>query len=314
MVSHLRSALSPALVRTAATGAALLTSLVGCDAGNTGPSEPVSTRIGAPHRVTSHSALPSDEYVLSDRDMAELRDRFNVLVQKCASRYGVPLRLVRDDPESVDQASKLWDGLFGTLPLEHAREYGYHAAPGGTWRQSFTIFVREDEQPQLQVLLNIKDGTTGERRDSAGRQLPDGGCRGSVVRLLGGDPYESTPSQLGDIRLAAMRHEATVEAMDEWKLCMQQRGHAFSRIDEPIDQALGQPLDDMERQVAVDDVECTRSSQWRDISFAVQTSLERQFIEDNRGMFEELRATQERMLERARHESEKTRARDWTKY
>jgi hypothetical protein len=77
---------------------------------------------------------------------------------------------------------------------------------------------------------------------------------------------------------------------------MRQRGHRFSFIDEPVDQALGQRLSDRERKVAVDDVRCTRSSGWRDISFEIERRLQLRSLQENRAEFAEKYRNEEEML------------------
>lgn len=134
--------------------------------------------------------------------------------------------------------------------------------------------MREDEQPQSGVITGEYDASTARAVDAAGTPLPDGGCRGVANARLGGDPDALGPPAAEEIRLLAARDPRSAEAMDDWRRCMEERGYTFTSVDEPHNSALGNELTEEERAVAVADVECTGTSRWRDISFAIETGLQ----------------------------------------
>lgn len=141
-----------ARVRCATAFAALLiVSVAACGAESDKNPEAVPLPDPLP-RVTTQDRLPYDDLMLDQEERETARAAYNELVRACAADFGVELKLVMDDPESLGEGFEMWSGRFGTLPLEHARRYGYHAAPGEPALEPFTIFVREDEQPRLGVL------------------------------------------------------------------------------------------------------------------------------------------------------------------
>ncbi|WP_309632825.1 hypothetical protein [Nocardioides zeae] len=251
-------------------------------------------------RVTPASVLPFEAYTLSADERSELFAVRNALVVECAREHGVTLTLVHDDPVSLGHGLAMWAGRFGTLPLEQAREHGYHAPPEGPATQPFTVFVREDEQPRSGVITGEYDASTTRAVDAAGAPLPDGGCRGVADARLGGDPDELGSPSAEEIRLEAARDPRSVEAMDDWRRCMEERGYAFVSVDEPYDLALGNELTDEERAVAVADVQCTGSSRWRDITFAIETELQERALRREPDRYRERHEHELAMLAAAR--------------
>lgn len=249
--------------------------------------------------VTAESRLPYQDVTLSGEDMTRLMDAYNELVRACAANYGVDLTMVSEAPETFGEDSKMWKGTFGALPLEHAQQYGYHAAPGEPSTTTFTVFVREDEQPQHGVLEGMYED--GEERvlDAAGNPVPEGGCRGEISDQIGGNPTRLAPADSEELRLAALHDPRTEKAMTAWSECMREAGYRFSAIDEPADLALGSPISDEEKQVAVADVLCTRSSHWLDISFAIQKALQDRSIDQHGAEYENKLKQAHQMLDRA---------------
>lgn len=251
-------------------------------------------------RVASSDRLPYEDLTLSYGEREELHDAFNELARQCAAEYGLDLVLVVDHPPSLGDGGTMWNGRFGTLPLEHAKKYGYHTAPGQDGTKPFTIFVNEDEQPQRGVLDGVFN--EGDKRliNEQGESVPQGGCRQKVANKIGGDPYRLGPVNAEDIRLAAMRDPRTQEAMNTWSECMREWGYEFSRIDEPADLALGNRLSEEEKTVATIDVECTQLSRWSDIAFALQKALQLESIAENEQQYLATLEAERRMLDQAK--------------
>lgn len=252
-------------------------------------------------RVVSTDELPIEKFSLDDDEVQEIREYFNAEVARCAARFGIDLKLVRDDPQArADPASRMWAGRFGTLTESHAKKFGYHAAPGTRWRQSYNVFVLEDEFPRSTVIFGADDPRGADLVDRSGGGVPQGGCRGEVSRRLGGDPYRLVPDDVEGMRLAAVKDARSAAAMGEWSECMKVAGYAYSKVDQPVDEALGVVLSDRERDIAVADVRCTAESRWRDISFAIEKQPQVRYVEENRRALTESLAAQRRMLKVSR--------------
>ncbi|WP_405064360.1 hypothetical protein OG474_22645 [Kribbella sp. NBC_01505] len=249
--------------------------------------------------VTWQSTLPYDDLTLSAKERDRLHLAYNKLVEVCAKRFGTTLTRVEDDPEALGPEFALWAGRFGTLPLEQAKKYGYHAAPGEPVTKPWAIFTDEDEQPVLGVLQGEFSQGQEVPRDSAGSPVPSGGCRGEAAKKVGGDPNALGPENAEELRLAALHDPRTVAASEQWSSCMRARGYKYAKLDGPIDEALGKRLAEPEKLIAVADVGCTRTSRWRDISFAIERGLQMASIDVHRDKYEASLKAERHMLERA---------------
>ncbi len=249
--------------------------------------------------VTPHSTLPYDDLTLSPQERDRLHSAYNKLVEVCATRFGITLTRVEDDPEALGPEFALWSGRFGTLPLAQAKKYGYHAAPGEPATKPWATFTDEDVQPVLGVLQGEFDQGVKIPRDSVGNPVPSGGCRGEVAKLVGGDPKALGPKDAEQLRLAAARDSRTVAASQQWSACMRARGYNYAKVDGPIDEALGKRLGTREKLIAVADVGCTRTSSWRDISFAIERGLQTLSIDVHGHQYDAALKAERRMLERA---------------
>lgn len=109
-----------ARVRCATAFAALLiVSVAACGAESDKNPEAVPLPDPLP-RVTTQDRLPYDDLMLDQEERETARAAYNELVRACAADFGVELKLVMDDPESLGEGFEMWSGRFGTLPLEHA--------------------------------------------------------------------------------------------------------------------------------------------------------------------------------------------------
>lgn len=235
--------------------------------------------------VSQDAALPLESYMLSVSERAELKSLYQELVTRCARRFGGEPLVVQPGTEKLVEDSRMWGGRFGTLTEEHASTLGYHAGPDDPVLPSFSLFANDGEEPLATILYGADRDAVGEdspdsRPDIDG--LPDGGCTGEVDAMIGGNPFGIVPEDIDKMRLAAYRDDRTQEAVLKWVDCMADAGFKFKSVDEPVDRfGDGRALTEEELAVATADVACTRSSRWRDISFAIEKAYqERELKED----------------------------------
>jgi hypothetical protein len=278
--------------------------LVGCgatDPSNAGVKIPDAAQLPV---VTEDAALPLDAYVLDVGDLAELKEMYRVLVKDCSVRFGGTPIVVQPGTEQLVRDSEMWSGRFGTMTLERASSLGYHAGPDDVVAPSFGLFANESDEPLATILYGSDRKVIGEESGSERPKipgLPEGGCTGEVIRKLGGDPLSTVPEQIDKIRLRAYRDSRTQSAVQEWVACMRKGGFKYDAVDGPIDTfSDGRALSAEEISVATADVECTRSSRWRDISFAIEAAYQEKELKENPEQWAAVKSNSEHIYEAAR--------------
>ena len=270
--------------------------LAACSATTTAPSPP---KIDSYPRVASESVLPFERSILGADDQDQLKSAYKKLVQECASEFGVTLQLVADQPMEREARFQMWDGRFGTMTLEHAKQFGYHAGPGDPVAKSFQIFVDDATEPRASVLRGPSKDTSADLLDKKGRPVPKGGCTAKIQSSIGGDSYNLAPESSEKYRMLSFSDPRTKKALRNWTKCMKGLGYTYATVDAPVDQIAGSPLTRKETEIASADVECTAQSRWRDISFAVQAVYEQRVVSANPDRFASALKSQQQMLKRA---------------
>jgi hypothetical protein len=245
--------------------------------------------------ITDQDSLPFEEVGLNASDRKELIETYQDMLIRCAADHGVELTLVKSTPSAMGSDLEIWGGRFGTMTVEHARKWGYRAAPGDPIIERFNVFVAEDESPQVEVL----NGVTGSPPPEIVGTVPRRGCRGQAQSLLGGNPEALGPALASDLRSQAFQDPRTEMARAKWSRCMESRGYAFNSVDEPIDAASG-PLTSEEKAVAVADVECTASSRWFDTFFVLESEFQQDWLDNNADEARQVESAEQRMLNLAR--------------
>lgn len=187
--------------------------------------------------VTVGSALPAERFLLSKGQREQFVSDFNALVQDCAADYDLEARLVSEIPGAVEPASRMWAGPFGLLPLEHAKKFGYHAAPGEEYPLPFTVFRNEDEQPLSFILDGIQSEDLELPVGASLSDVPSGGCRGEITRAVGLRPEQLVPPVIDDLRLAAFEQNQVQATLRSWSWCMRDAGYRYTSIDQPINRS-----------------------------------------------------------------------------
>lgn len=254
--------------------------------------------------VTQDAALPLESYVLSLSERAELKSMYQELLTRCARRFGGQPLVVQPGTEELVEESRMWGGRFGTMTAEHASTLGYHAGPGDPVVPSFGLFANDGEEPLATILYGADRKVPGEEASAARADvpgLPQGGCAGEVDKLLGGDPFSTIPEDIDKLRLAAYRDDRTQEAVRDWADCMAEAGFRYTSVDEPVDTfGDGRALSEEELAVATADVACTKSSRWRDISFAIEKAYQERELKENPERWADVKAKGDSIYANAR--------------
>lgn len=254
--------------------------------------------------ITEEAALPLEAYVLDVGTLAELKGMYRELVEECATRFGGTPVVVQPGTEQLVEDSQMWGGRFGTMTLERASSLGYHAGPDDIVAPSFGLFANEGDEPLATILYGSDRKVIGEEAGSDRPRisgLPEGGCTGEVIRNLGGDPLATVPERMDKIRLKAYRDSRTQAAVQDWVACMREAGFKYEAVDGPIDTfSDGRALSEKEIAVATADVECTRSSRWRDISFAIEAAYQEKELKENPEEWAAVKASADHIYEAAR--------------
>lgn len=254
--------------------------------------------------VTQDSALPLESYTLTAGQRVELKELYRELVIRCARDFGGEPVVVQPGTEELVADSRMWGGRFGTLTAEHASTLGYHAGPDDPIAPSFGLFANDADEPLATILYGpdrqvIGEDVAADRPEIPG--LPEGGCVSEVDRQLGGDPLATVPEDVEKLRLLAFRDDRTQEAVRTWVACMADAGYDYKSVDGPVDQfGDGRALSEEELSVATADVECTRASRWRDISFAIEKAYQERELQENPERWAEVKASAAHIYENAR--------------
>jgi hypothetical protein len=256
--------------------------------------------------VASDAVLPAEAFVLSQSQQTDLDSAYKSILAKCAASYGAQAVPVSRESK-IEQDSRMWGGRFGTMTEQHAASLGYHAGPSDPVAPTFDLFANQGSEPLSTVLFGSgESGIDAGRPESAEQKsleerVPKGGCIAQAIKKIGGDPADLVPPSVEKMRLKAYRDERTVAATKKWVACMASSGFKYKAVDGPVDQfSDGQPLSAKELAVATADVRCTKSSRWRDISFAIEKAYQERAIQENPEVWRDLKEKNLRILAKAK--------------
>ena len=256
-------------------------------------------------QFTDSSTLPFDAYHLSDVDLERLQVATARLLKECSARYGVETTFKGDYLRPADESTLMWGGRFGTLSLEHAARYGYHAAPGESWAPVGGFYIRDPSNltpnvsaPAEQVVFFGPETNESVKPpiDPSGQPVPTGGCVKLVQSKIGGELI-SDAYLTSDLINLALDHKVVKEAVAQWSECMAAAGYEYELIQDGSEKYTGRPVSTEEIESASDDVTCTRSSGWADKFYAVLGAYESQAIDRRPQDLEAVLSSQTRRLD-----------------
>ncbi|MBZ9642812.1 hypothetical protein [Streptomyces sp. PSKA30] len=132
-----------------------------------------------------------------------------------------------------------------------------------------------------------KPGETGKGgKNKEGKQVPPGGCSGEALKALGYSPT-ATPGSPSTVQAldqqsfaASLRTDSVKQALRDWSACMRKKGYTYAA--EPFSASndrrfATRAVTKTEKDVAVADVQCKRSSRlvetWKTEETRIQKSL-----------------------------------------
>ena len=270
------------IVATALLAVLTACSSTGSSDGWTEPAVPASVA-----EFTDSSPLPFDAYHLNDTDLERLQVATAHLLKECSARYGVATAFKGDYLRPATESTLMWGGRFGTLSLDHAARYGYHAAPGDSWAPVGGFYIKDPSnltpdatEPAEQVVFfgPETDSTVAPPIDPTGEPVPAGGCMKLVQSRIDADLI-SDAYLTSDLINLSLEHKAVKAAITEWSDCMAAAGYEYEQIQDGSEKFSGRPVSAEEITSARDDVTCTRSSGWADTFYTVLGAYESQAID-----------------------------------
>lgn len=232
---------------------------------------------------SAHLRLPLDAYLLSDRERADLISAQDLLVTRCAARYGVtvPARPRRQQfgPHTYTERR------YGLTDPVLAAEDGYHL--GDRDPRKVGKPPTPDLSPtQILVLTGSRVSAEPAARRSRTQQVPAGGCLGEAERKLGGAWDNSDLVELIDNSsvVQATKDDRVRATFRAWSGCMKAKGHHYAA---PWDAGndprfRGPHSSPAETAVAVADVACKQKTNVVGVWYATDAAYQKAFITANK--------------------------------
>ena len=241
--------------------------------------------------VDAGVVLPFDAYTLARPDLERMARGYAALLRRCLESRGVPVPagayfagdyLRPPDPHA--NASLVWGGPLGTLDAAHARRWGYHASPDGSYANGPAFYQSSPDNVTL-------GGRSSPGLERAEREL-DGPlesgrttCRADVEAQLSA-PMPDVSDVERDTSQLALGHPDVVPRLGAWVTCMRDAGFGgFKNVYDAEMSVYLVPLSNAEITLAVHDVACTTSSRWADFYYAAVADYQRQAIKNNPDTF-----------------------------
>lgn len=274
----------------------------GCD-GSADPTGPFAYDVPSLDAVPAVDAtvrLPFDDYELSPADRARLQQGQARLLVACMAERGLDVRVAGDYLRPQEPRAELafadatmWGGPFGTMPLDHARRFGYKPAPGGPFVKGPGFYLSSP------LVLHLDSG--GEGADQATQDAFYGsdaadppGCLEEVDARL--TPLLDTTDARGDLIDLARQHPRVEEVTRAWVACMDDRGHHYADVWEASADFGLAAVTRRQIRVAVDDVACTADSGWASAFYAALADYQRQALERDPDLMESALAAEKARL------------------
>lgn len=247
---------------------------------------PELTSIGT---YTSDTPLPFDSYHLSTDELTRLQFEQAQYLQECAAQFSVTVEFAGDYLRPTGAKYLQWGGRLGTMPIEHASQWGYHASPDGPFSLGSGFYIKDvlnlqpDQSDPGGTVAAVLYGVESESTESSspslvnGTEVPKGGCFGALqdevdTELLSLSNYTSELMNLtyNDSRVR--------KAMSEWSSCMKDAGYNIEHPEDAAAQAMGETVTAAEVAAATTDFTCTQSSNWSNIYYNVLAGYQEEAI------------------------------------
>lgn len=277
-----------------AVGSVTLAVVIGTAIAGCGSDQPAAAKL-APVPVPTPTSwaqlqLPIDAYELNETQTAQVQYVGQRLLQACMAKYGFtypPANWINvtEISETVHAQQIADSRRWGISDPVAAREYGYHLPPMGSPSQQQTaqqIRMRSLPRAESTVLYGSASASS-----SHGQAIPVGGCTDQSTRELNATGV----SQAGSMLVAeidrngfekALSDSRTLAVFGQWSACMKSHGYDYSSPFQPYSSGTqtASPTS-AEIQTAKADVACKMKTNLLGVTFAVESDIENQMIEQN---------------------------------
>lgn len=290
------------------------TVLAACQSG--GAEEPGAyrtPRVDAVPVVDAGVRLPFQEYELSTADRTRMQQGQARLLQRCMAERGFTVTIGGDYLVGTKRSEFfdpfMWGGPFGTMPLEHAKRFGYKPEPDGAFAKGpgfyygspVNLFLETHElggEPEAERAFYGRAGLTessSAESSSAEEVGSETGCMAEVESAIEAPLVDKIDLE-ADLSKLTREHPEVEAAIGDWLDCMTGRGHGVEHVWDPSREFSVSPVSRRQIKVAVDDVECTAESGWANYYYAVLADYERQAIEKDPDFLESALAAEQARL------------------
>ncbi|WP_416889498.1 hypothetical protein [Microbacterium sp.] len=255
-----------------------------------------------PIRSGADITLPIDEFRTSDAAQERvLRAEHRVLVA-CMARFGLAWDLPVAPASGMDRSN---DRLFGVIDLDDVTEFGYHVPDNGVHQQDGSVVDTVKRAASVSLSAEQEAVASGESGPTEinGVTIPEGGCLGEARARLGNDggALEMTESAV-DFGVSQSERDPRVrEGFAQWSACMAESGFTYATPwDANDDPRWATPeATDAEREAAVADVACKKSTGVTELQVAVAAAWQREYIDSHRAEFAAMKQSLARQQARA---------------
>lgn len=243
-------------------------------------------------------ALPFQQFELPPTERRRMQAGHAQLLEGCMAGRGFDVSLAGDfllghQREGVMDPA-MWGGPFGTMPLDHARRFGYKPAPTGAFAKGPGFYL--PSPGNLFVESGALQGAELARMESAYNGDGDKpGCDAEVARRIDVDLVDFLDLQ-ADVNQLAREHPQVQRAVGAWVSCMDRAGYRFAEVWDGSQKYSTLPGSREQTVTAVADVRCTQRSRWADYFYAALADYQRQAIDREGDLLEAaLHSEQERL-------------------
>ncbi|MFI0979178.1 hypothetical protein ACH4SP_19515 [Streptomyces sp. NPDC021093] len=268
---------------------ALIVLTAGCGSPGSGPSGVRVPKVPAPTAEVLGLRLPTDTYLLSVDEIYDGEEAADLLTRQCMKKHGYDWRLI-ERPDFGDWRNRR---RYGVVEPEVAKNFGYHPVPA---LLSPTEVYEKKQRRERGLTPEEKRTATDEKT----------GCqRRSNDALWRGIDYDQTLATRFNSKALAdsAKDPKVVRAVREWSSCMRRAGHEYPTLDKAIGDPrwdMRNPPSDEEKTVAVADVKCQTEVGLIRTWFAVDSALQKKWIEQKPSDFKRILDAKNRFLAKAK--------------
>ncbi len=239
--------------------------------------------------VDASIRLPFQDYQLSTPERARIQESHARLLENCMRGRGFNASIggdyLRGHQNPKYGSPLLWGGPLGTMPLEHARQFGYKTAPRGPFARGPGFYLSSLTNlfsESLTIGTDVPADTAFYGKDS-GRGDP--GCLSEVEDAID-SPLVDLIDLDADLGQLTREHPQLELAVKQWVTCMKQSGYTYHDVWKPSSEFFLGFVSQRQINIATADVKCTTKSGWANYYYYILADYQRQAIKKDPQLFE----------------------------